>query len=95
MITTEIIEAHLAGTVLPQPDSRGSTRGTSKIVAVEDKAPAVDKQHFSRSRTRSSTLAPAATSKDEGSFGLLVYLAHLEMQENTIAGFCRTRAGHV
>jgi hypothetical protein len=91
MITTEIIKAHLAGTVLPQPDSRENTRGTSKVVAIEDKAP-VDKQHSSGRKTGSSTLATVATSQQKGSFDRLTYLAHLEMQENTIAGFCGTNA---
>ena len=91
MITTEIIKAHLAGDVLPRPGSRESTRGTSKVVAVEDKALG-DKQHSSWRRTRSSTLVTAAPNKQEGSFDRLVYLAHLEMQENAITGFCGTRA---
>ena len=91
MITTEIIKAHLAGTVLPRPDSREYTRGTSKVVAVEEEAPG-DKQHSPWRKTRSSTLVTAATSKQESSFDRLVYLAHLEMQENIITEFYGTNA---
>lgn len=90
MITTEIIKAHLAGTVLPQPNSRAKTSGISKVMAVEDKAD-VDKQQTSSGKIRSPALVIATTSRQEGSFNLPVYLAHLETQENTIAGFCGTQ----
>jgi hypothetical protein len=44
MITTSIIEAHLAGTVLPQPDLRMRTSGTSEVMTTEDKAAIVKQQ---------------------------------------------------
>ena len=91
MITTEIIKAHLAGTVLPQPNSRAKTSGMSKVMAVEDKAD-VDKQQTSSEKIRSPALVIATTSRQEGSFNLPVYLAHLETQQNTIERFRGTRA---
>jgi hypothetical protein len=83
MITTEIIKAHLAGTVLPQPNSRANTSGMSKVMFVDDKAPIDERQTPSRD-IRSPTLVTAATSEQEGSFSLSLYLAHLETQQNTI-----------
>ena len=90
MITTDIIEAHLAGTVLPQPDARAKTSGTSKVMTAGEKAAIVDKQQTSTRKFRLPTPATATTSKQGGRLNLPVYLAHLETQQNTIERFCAT-----
>ena len=89
MITTGIIEAHLAGTVLPQPDLRMRTSGTSKVMTTEDKA-VIDKQQTTTRNFRLPTPATATTSKQDGRLNLPVYLAHLETQQTTIERFCGT-----
>lgn len=91
MITTDIIEAHLACAVLPRPELRAKTSGTSKAMTAEDKA-AGDDQQTSTKKSRLPSLVAATTGEHDGRLSLPVYLEHLETQQNTIERF---RGTHV
>lgn len=88
MITTDIIEAHLAGTVLPRWSSKTDTGGTPKVMSSGDKTP-YDKQRTLPNTKLLSTIAAASTSSEGDHFDLSMYLTHLEAQKKQLDAFAQ------
>lgn len=88
MITTEVVKAHLAGTVLPQQNLRAEKCGMSKVMAGEDRAPS-EKQQTSPDASLCPTPTTAMAGSQEGRFDLPVYLAYLDTQKNQLNAFAK------